>query len=200
MHRMLTKGEVLELEGQDMPVIVLSDKLGSIISWRIKRHTSGEYSHVMWMAHPGEVGDQGVLFRIRSLVDWLDGNYRLKFWRGREWGDKQRLKVADYIQGRSSRRWFRRLYDPLGIIGQRFSMRWIQLPGLYYCSEDVAVMLQELEPSFVLRRPSPADINRWCKDNPRIMKEVGVYDPNWCSMVEWQNALKIANHKPEDPE
>ena len=190
---MMTADGVRSLGWPDMPLIVLSDNMKSFVSWRIKRHTSGEYNHAMLMAEPGLFTSQNAVYEQMPVDSYLDGKHRLKFWRGKQWTARSLERVQKHIHARMDGSWFKRLYDPFGVLGHRLYMKWSQIPGLYYCSEDVAVVLYMLEPTFNLRRPSPADINRWCKAHPEIMQEVGVYDPNYEQFREWHETLEEMN-------
>jgi len=165
--------ELAFLRVQDCPMLVLSDNVWSWISWRIKGHTSGHYNHAMWLLDPAHVASQGWRFRMGALRPYLNGRYRLKFWRNPNWTPEQRLELRAGLL-RDLRAGGR--YDWLGIIGQRLGLRWINFTNRSYCSEQAGKVLGLVEPTFRVEHPSPADLDKWCKDSPQ-MKVWGVFDP-----------------------
>jgi len=178
----LTTTEVVGIPAVDMPLLVLSDNVRSWISWRIKWHTSrnrspGYYNHAMWMFERGMVATQGVLYHKESIDRYLGGKYRLKFWRGKHWTNTDCWIIIDAIKYKLALPKRKRLYDPVGVLGQRLRLRWLNIPSLDYCSESAAEFLRMAEPRMVVKHPSPADLNRWCKESTH-MEVYAVYDPD----------------------
>ena len=51
-ERILTAEDVLKIRASDLPLIVFSDNMRSLLSWGIKAHQKGAYNHCMLMASP----------------------------------------------------------------------------------------------------------------------------------------------------
>jgi len=170
---MLTKDQVLGLKETDMPLIVFSDKIDGVFSWFIRRF-SGAPTHAMFMVEPGKVITQEWRIKERPISHYLDGKYKLWFWRGIHWGAPEKAKARIL-----AKRWLDREngdYDVLGVIGHALRMRWLNNPFDFYCSEMVAALLNKMDGCVYRRHPSPARLMRSCKENRR-MKLVGRYVP-----------------------
>lgn len=176
---LLTATDIRKLD-RDLPLLVLTDNLTSYVSWRIKRHTRGNYNHVMWLMDQGQVASQDLFFHKTSIEPYLNGKYRVKLWWSPEWKlwDRVRLRVA--LNQALQRPPRLRRYDVLGILGQYIRVPALNRPRLNYCSEIAAEVLREVEPGYQAKHPSPADINRWCKGQPH-MQVYGLYDPDLCA-------------------
>lgn len=174
--RILTRGDILGVPQTEVPMLMLSDNLGSWVSRRIKAHTDGYYNHAMWMPRAGKVATQGWIYHTRDIEDYLDGGYRLKFWTNDSWTVIHRSWLLMAIRERLSEPWYRRLYDVLGVAGQLVRLKGINVPYLRYCSESAAEILGAVDP-LVKAHPSPADLNRYFK---RVTgwRVWGVYDPD----------------------
>lgn len=168
--------DIVSIPQRDLPMLVLFDNLYSPISARIRRHTRGFYSHVGWMYAPQLISSQEFHLRTKRITDYLEGRNRLKFWHNPLWTEYDRQKVIKEIKRQLALPWWRTRYDWLGIIGHLTGIKWINFPHLDYCSENGGEILSMLEPTFDLKHPSPADINRWCKKQKQ-MKVYGVFDP-----------------------
>ncbi|MFC1895602.1 hypothetical protein ACFL0Q_02920 [Thermodesulfobacteriota bacterium] len=77
-QKWLTRQDVLDIPQRDLPMLVLSDNLRSVMSARIKEHESGCYNHMMWMRRPGFFASQDRLFREVPAEKYLD-RHRFKF-------------------------------------------------------------------------------------------------------------------------
>ena len=171
---LVSKEHAKQIAIHSLGALVLTDNLWSFMSWRIKRHTHGRYQHVMWLAGGQLYSQEWVLLR-RGMSEFLNGNHRVKIITCTEWPE-QRLKQARRLMDRKMRRpWWERLYDPLGILGQRLRLTWLQLPWLDYCSESVASVLNKIDQRFSNSHPSPADLNQVAQCLPDAKQYV--YDP-----------------------
>jgi hypothetical protein len=150
------------------PMVVFSDNLTSWISTAIKQHQQWSYNHAMWLIAPGVVASQDALFHRAPLSEYLQGAHRLKFWTNPRWTDGDRRRIRQAIAADLQRPWYRRLYDPVAIVGQALHADWIQLPWVNICS-DRASYLAEVDPEYNLSHPDPADVNRWLDSR-------GIYD------------------------
>jgi hypothetical protein len=157
-----------------LPCIVLVDNMQSWLSWRIKAHTKGNYSHVMWMVRPFHFlsQDVGHGFREVPLADYMKPYIRMKFvqpaFTQAELLQLQVILATKLEHGKE--------YDLLGIIGQRLGLKWLQNPKKDYCSEGVAKDMAEIDyPIDFGIAPSPSDINCITKANQQHFKVIGLY-------------------------
>jgi len=150
--------EVKKIPQESLPLLVLSDNLRSFISWGIKAHQHGDYNHLMWMHRPGFVVTQGWTLREDPIEKYLP-THRLKFWTGQYWSPQNRRQVCRALYRAARQPWYKRVYDPLQILGKFLNIPWIQLPGLNICSDhaDILSMLQVWERG---RHLSPPEVNR----------------------------------------
>ena len=174
-NNQLSAADVLRISEKHLPLLVLSDNLWAWYGDVIKKHTKGEYNHAMWLYRPGILATQGATYHEADALDYMDG-FRFKLWHNPDWTGIERYNISKAIEAKLARRWWRRLYDPLGIVGQALRLPWLNNPWRDFCSESAAKMLREVEPK-IARHPSPADLDRTCKASRR-MECYGVYDPN----------------------
>ena len=132
--------EVLNIPRKDLPLMVFSDNIRSFLSWGIKAHEKGCYNHFMCMVSPEKVVSQDWIFHEVPLDKYLNNKHRLKFVRGSKWDfvNKQRIRIALNVMLR--RKWYRKLYDPLQIVGKAIWCDWLQIPGLNICSDYGSVL------------------------------------------------------------
>ena len=173
-YKILTREEAAFICKGDTPVLVLSDRVRGLVPWLIRGHTDGYYNHAMWSHNPGMFATQEWRFRERLASDFVQGDYRLKFWMSFDWGVAVRAQMMARIREQILARG---RYDWLGILGQAICVKRLNLPGRAYCSEAAADVLRQADPLFRMDHPSPADINRWCKDRSSMVC-LGVYDPD----------------------
>lgn len=178
---LLSRSEVLTLFAEQGPMLVLSDNLESAVSYGIKRHTSGRYNHAMWLHRQWVFATQGGRFEEVPITDFLAGKHRLRFWHNPAWTREQKGAILADVERKLAQRG---RYDWLGVVGQFLKMRWINFSGRDYCSESAGETLSVAEPTFAMRHPSPADLNRWCKDHPQMVT-AGIYDPDLNS-AKWR--------------
>ena len=154
-----------KIEQKDLPLLVVSDNMRSWVSARIKTHTHGSYNHLMWMVEPGKFITQNWTLQERSIQDYFDG-YRIKLWHNPNWTALQKVKITTMLAARLRKPWYRRVYDPLQIVGIRLGVRWLQIPGIRICS-DHSDILREIEPDWNWKTgPSPEEINAYCETRP----------------------------------
>lgn len=166
MEAYLTSQAVLDIPERCLPLLVLSDNLRSFFGWAIKAHEHGCYNHLMWMVTPGFFHTQDVVFRRVPATKYLDGSHRLKFWTNINWNAPAQPRLSLLrckVRMDAQKKWWKRLYDPLAIVGQAFNMNWIQIPGIDICS-DKASYLKLVDREYDLKHPSPTDVNRWCSE------------------------------------
>jgi hypothetical protein len=126
----------------------------------------------MWTWHEDlgdlQVASQDALLRDKSLDPYIQ-KCRIKFVYNPKWTNQQKSKLRKYIQSQLNLPARKRLYDVRGIFGHLLGLPSINFPGLRYCSEFVGDGLRIIEPSFQDKHPTPADINRWCKERPEMV-------------------------------
>ena len=164
--RYLTADEVKAIPFGDMPLLTLSDNLRSTIGARIKTHTHGLYNHMMWLHGLGRFISQDSMLREVPLANYLE-TYRLKFWTNPEWTAREKGILILELRKRLEEPWYKRMYDPADILGKwlnswtRLPTRWIQIPGAFRICSEFAEILKMVDDRFDLKRPSPAEVNRW---------------------------------------
>lgn len=160
-RRLLTAEEVLNIPEELCPMMAFSYKLGSHVAAAIAAKDHGYYNHFMWVLRPGVVASQDILFKRVPLKDYLD-MHTMKFVYSQNWTAEDRAKMLKAINEDLSRPWYRRIYDPVAILGQAVNVNGFQLPGADICSDKVKY-IKLVEPGFNLKYCSPIDINRWTK-------------------------------------
>ena len=178
--RFLTRKEALELSMADMPFLILTDNFHSWFSWRTKGHTHGHYNHAAFLLFRGFIPtalSQDWILRTKPLSNYMSGKHRVKLWHDPDWSWDQKENMLDECDLLLDRPFYRRLYDVVGLIGQAIRHPRLNIPGLFYCSEVTARVLAAGDEDCGMAHPSPADLNRWCKESPN-MKCCGVYDPD----------------------
>lgn len=149
-----------------LPLIVLSDDRRGFLSWSIKMHSQGKYSHVMEMHRPRLLATQAWVYREVSIAEYLKPQYMLKFWRYKPITEAQRQKWLDTIDKDLKAPWWQRRYDFTGIIGQALHIRWFNNPFRRYCSERVGDHMKIALNLNAGKHPTPHDINDFCNKHP----------------------------------
>lgn len=172
----LSKDEVLNIPDSLGPMLVLSDNIRSLISWGIKVHEKGSYNHFMWLIKGNLFASQNYIFQTQKVSEYLK-RFRLKFWYCPSWTPLQRSVLNAVILKDVKRSWYKKLYDPLAIVGQLFHLDFIQTPGLDICS-DKADYLRLVDQSFDLKHPDPENVNKWLAENEPKYRVYGRYVPD----------------------
>jgi len=157
--------EVLNIPREDLPLMVFSDNIRSFFSWGIKAHEHGCYNHFMWMIEPEKVISQDWIFHEVPLDKYLNSKHRLKFVRGFKWDFVKKSRIRIALGSLLRRPWYKKLYDPIQIVGKAVGCDWLQIPGLNICS-DYGIVLQDVDVDFDLKHPSPTEINQYTKSRP----------------------------------
>jgi hypothetical protein len=165
MQEFFTKYNLLNIPEYLCPMFVLSDNLRSLISAGIKKHEKGSYNHAMWYLGNGIIASQNLLFQTEHIRNYWN-KCRMKFWYCPLWSGEERRILKAKILADTQKPWYRRIYDPVAILGQLVHLDWLQIPGLDICS-DKGRYLGEFDPTYNLKNPDPEDINKWLETNPR---------------------------------
>lgn len=176
MNEILSRDDVLAIPDELCPMFVLSDNMRSLMSWGIKVHERGSYNHIMLLMPGGRVATQDLTFREVPVTEYLKGRHRLKFWHCPLWTVDQRHTILANVYRDLDRPWYKRIYDPLAIVGQLVRLDWIQTPGLDICS-DKARYLALVDPLYDLAHPDPENVNRWLEESRRY-QVYGRYIPD----------------------
>jgi len=156
--------EILAIPKEDLPLMVFSDNLQSFFSWGIKAHEHGCYNHFMWMMTPNKFVSQDWIFHETPMENYLTGKHRLKFVKGANWNFVQKTRIRIALRLALNKSWYKRLYDPLQILGLAGHCKWLQMPGMKICS-DYGYVLKEIDYNYDLVHPSPTQINQYTKDH-----------------------------------
>ena len=175
--RYLTKTEVLAIPADHLPLVCLSDNVTSWVAARIKALQNGFWNHYMWYYRPAHMATQDATFKVVPVYEYLL-RHRLKLWWNPNWTAQDRAILRGEIKKGLDEPWYNRCYDPLQIIGIRFGMRWLQIPGHYRICSDHAVYLKKIDPRYDLVHPSPPDIDRWLKETDGY-EVYGRYSPDY---------------------
>lgn len=159
---------------KNLPCVVFVDNMQGFISWRIKAHSKGNYSHVMWMVEPGVLlsHDMGHGFRKVDLFTYMKPYIRMKFVQPlltqAEINALHAHHAAKLARGEG--------YDLLGIVGQRLGLKWLQNKRKSFCSEGVSADFRAMgHPIKFGAAPTPSEINNIMKLNPGYFKVIGIW-------------------------
>ena len=162
-----------QIKQESLPLFILSDNLRGFIPWIIKAHSSGQYSHIMTMVRPGYFATQSWVYKEVPVEAYMQPKYRLKFWQYKNMSLEVKEKIYKAVMAKLNLPWYKRRYDPLGVIGQALHIPWLNNPFRDYCSEDVAKYVR-LTGLNVPKHPSPSNINAFFKEQPE-MEVYGYY-------------------------
>lgn len=176
MARFLTRNDIIAIPENYCPMPVLSDNIRSLISWGIKVHEKGNYNHFMWYLGHGLVASQDAVFHVAQVKDYFKRN-RLKFWYCPSWTAEQREMILNAVRTDILKPWYKRLYDPLAIVGQLIHFDRLQIPGIDICS-DKGAYLKLVDPNYSLKHPDPENINAWLESQNGKYQVYGRYVPD----------------------
>ncbi len=179
----------LIIPGEDFPLIVFSDYTSGLVEFAIKWKTKGEYNHVMYALRPGFFASQGNTYSEVSLDRYMKDGNRLKFVEVLGLTAVQRKLIVASIKAKIKLPWYKKMYDWIGIAGQAIGVKWINTPGLEYCSEDVPQHLKYMAEkglpensalrsviSWIPKHTSPAELNTYFKKYPDFFRVYGRWD------------------------
>jgi len=153
-----------ELLKHGFPQMMLTRNTWSWLGSKIASETLGFYNHFCWLINIDEVASQDFTFKKVSLDSYLTNYHVVKFVTDTRWGFGSKLLILDQIHQDLKAPVYKRLYDPVAILGQWTKIKWLQLPWLDICS-DYGRYLQINDPKYNLKYPSPSDVNRYQKEN-----------------------------------
>jgi hypothetical protein len=157
--------DVSTIPKSDLPLMVFSDNMRSFLSWGIKVHEHGYYNHFMWMMAPGKFVSQDWILHEVPSEKYLEGKHRLKFVRGSDWNFVQKTRIRIALRLALNKSWWKKLYDPVQILGIAVGCKWFQIPGNSRICSDYGYVLKEFDHDYDLVHPSPTEINQWTKNH-----------------------------------
>lgn len=166
------------------PGIMLTAREG-LFSRLIRRRTQGPWSHTMLHLGGLRVVSQELLYHQRLANEVSSPSYRV--WLYEAPAELWPL-IRAHVDRRLSQGWHRRLYDWLGVVGHALGLRWLHLPGRYYCSEDVAVVLAAIREHYAAddtlctRADTELLPPRRCKTPSEVadwLERLRFLDPRW---------------------
>lgn len=156
-----TKDDILNLDQEHFPLLVLSYNYRSFLSVGITWKTEGAYNHLMWAYRPGIFATQDWWYREVNMEKYMT-SHRLKFWTNKNWQKRQKQILNIRIHAELVKPRWKTRYDLLAILGQAIGVTGIQVPWTNICS-DHADYLKLVDPRYNLVHPSPQDVNEWLK-------------------------------------
>ena len=176
MDTVFTDKETLkaELIKHGFPQMILTRNTRSFIGSSISDVTKGFYNHFCWLYNIDEVASQDWIFRRASLDDYLTDDYIVKFVTDTRWDKLSKQTLMGAINNDLNEPFYKKLYDPLAILGQWTGLKWLQLPMLNICS-DYGRYLKRTDPKYNLKYPNPSSINVYQKENQAtdVNKQLG---------------------------
>jgi len=163
--RILTKDEILNVDTNQLPMLVLSYNYRNVVSSLINIRKKSHYQHLLWYYKPGWFASQGMCFKLEKAEKYLD-HHRLKFWHNPDWTGLDKAILLTNIAADLGKPKFKTRYDWLAIIGQLVGITGLQNPMTKICS-DYGGYLRKIDPAYNLKHPAPSDVNEWLKGNSR---------------------------------
>lgn len=173
----------------DFPLIVFSDHTSGLVEFAIKWRTKGGYNHTQWANRPGFFASQGNTYSEAPIDRYMKKGNRLKYVEILGLTPVQKKFILASINKKLALPWYKKLYDWIGIAGQAVGIKWINTPGLEYCSEDVPQHLKYMaEKSMpedsalrkvimaIPKHASPAEFNEYLKKHPDFFRTYGRWD------------------------
>lgn len=170
----------------DLPLIVFADQTDGLMAFLIKWRTKGEYNHVMIMHKPWYVASQGNTYTEFPISRYMLHGGRLKFFRLVLLTSAAKIALINNIQDELKKSWWQRSYDYLGLLGQAIGLKWLNMPGLHYCSEDVVYHLKEISEYLLTAQQkiineipnhgSPQELHDYFQRNPTVFSEYGKWE------------------------
>lgn len=174
MITFLNLDQIKTIPQECLPLLFLTDNLYSLLATQIHSHDEGQYSHCGWQIKQNFYASQEWTYRQTPIEQYADGKHRIKLFIG-NWTKIQREMIISQVRAKLALPWWRRVYDPLSIVGHATGHPEIQIPFLYNCSEITGKILGSVEKGFKEKYSTPNSINVWAKKN---LVPFGFYDPD----------------------
>ena len=161
--KILTKDEILNIDPEKLPLLVLSSNCQSFIATAINIRRKSRYQHLCWYYKSGKFASQGMFFQLENAENYLT-HHRLKFWHNPDWTEFDRNIILAAIQEDLEKPKWKTRYDWLAIAGQLLGLGFIQNPLTRICS-DYGSYLKKVDPRYDLKHPAPDQMNAWLKEH-----------------------------------
>jgi len=162
----LTKGDVLNIPAECLPLAVLSRGYFSHFATEISIFEHSVWNHFMWMIHPGKFLTQDWILHEVPAENYLQGKHQLKFWHSTFWSDPRREMLIKALEKEVAKPWWSHRYDLLQLIGIRTGIRQLQIPWMRICS-DWADFILLLDDAYEGKHLTPGEVNRWFESQPK---------------------------------
>ena len=175
-----------DIPDSDMPLIVFSDNSSGWLEFIIKFRTKGYWNHIMFCRKKGFFVSQGNTYSEVGMERYMKKGSELKFIRIIGLTNADRESLLESIEKKLKSKWYRKMYDWVGILGQAIGIKKLNTPGLNYCSEDVTFHLKNI--AMFCNKPlsdvligipdhtSPEGMNEYFKSNPECFEVYGKWD------------------------
>lgn len=165
----MTENKIIDypetIMASDLPLIVFSDSTSGLIEFIIKWRTKGSYNHVMWFINPCEFISQGNTYSKVPMKRYMKPNARLKFVALKGVTQDGIYVIKKSIKEKLALPWHKKAYNWIGILGQAIGLKFLNFPGLEYCSQDVPQHLKIALASCPAGFPAP--LNGIIKNIPK---------------------------------
>jgi len=161
------------LSTEDCPVFIQAADIRSFFGWGIRKRINSNWNHSMILYKNGTLVSQGNTYKEVEISNYMNPGQMMKFWVCEDITNEERNAILIKIQHDLNQKWYKKMYDFPGILGQLFGLRWFNIPSLNYCSERVSRKVRCIIPK-VGKHPTPENLDALFKSSPR-MKCVGYY-------------------------
>lgn len=159
-----------EITQDQCPMFIQAADMRSFFGWGIRVRTKSNWNHSMIMRTPGKVVTQSWTYKEIDIKVYMQKGIILKFWRCKDITQEERDEIASIIDYDLKQPWYKGRYDVLGVIGQLFGMRWLNVPWLNYCSEKAEEVVRIIIPG-IGKHNTPEDLDCKFKNTPRMCIE-----------------------------
>ena len=152
---------------QQCPVFIQAGDMRSLFGWAIRKRTKSNWNHSMIMRKPGFVCTQSLIYKEIDIGVYMKPGQILKFWICKDITVGERNAIMFKIAFDLLKKWWKKMYDFPGVVGQFFGIRWFNIPFLNYCSERTRSKIAVLFPK-IKDHPTPEDNDSLFKSSPRM--------------------------------
>jgi len=169
----LNRIDPYSIRDTDCPVFVQSANIHSIFGFGISKRIKSLWQHSMIMRKQGFVCTQGWTYKEIDISAYMKPGSIMKFWICKDITDEERNAIMIKIYNDLRKKWWKKMYDVPGILGQLFGIRWFNIPGLNYCSERTSSKDRVVVPN-IKKHQEPEDRDTSFKESNR-MSVLGYY-------------------------
>lgn len=158
-------------QGNEVYMVLVDDRRG-FLGWFIKAHESGNYNHAMLMIDKGMFVSQANVLKLIKVERYMKPGIFLKFWKVEGLSESDIDIIRKEVK-KSLGRW----YDLVGLVGQALPfLHWIQIPGLFFCSEAITNFFRKTGKfKWLPLESSPPDLDNLSKKHPDQFSVAGYW-------------------------